>query len=508
MLSIPVVLAAAYVAVLVVRFPDLIRWISGDADYASAFILPQAIAHGHTGQVVLSTQGAWLSLWYGLATAGLSFHRVLWELSPALLALASACVIGWATARVATRTAGVLATALIVAASPVALASFTSPWAHNTTMLGAALLGGFLVWLHTTDRRPAVIAAIATLLSLVIGTCLASDALLWTEGLIPCLVVLLLLALIGSDRRRLYAMAGVAAGSFLVATVTSSVMRSLGFVTAPPPLQIDFSRIGVHLWWLVRGLLRLGNGATIAPQASLRLPLTLAAAVVTICALCATLRFAAGRITNPGVGRERARTVHALFWSTSLLCTACAYVLTAEVPSDQYIVVAVLAVSATLPLLASSRRGSRLVAAGAAVFIAAGIVALAAGDSRYVNPRAITPSQTSRIEAVVLERHLGIGYAGYWDAAPLDWFSHGRLRVYPLTEVPGHTEPMGIARIAAWYRPLPDTPSYLLLAPDDNVLPDRVPSDLPTPAHEYRVGQFTLATYPYDIAADLHAPVN
>jgi hypothetical protein len=83
-----------------------------------------------------------------------------------------------------------------------------------------------------------------------------------------------------------------------------------------------------------------------------------------------------------------------------------------------------------------------------------------------------------RIEALVHSRHLGVGYAGYWDAAPLDWLSHEHLRVFPLTRVFGHTEPMSIARVAAWYRP------------------------------RGNIGQATVATYPYDIAAYLHRPIN
>src|SRR5437763_11619196 len=133
----------------------------------------------------MNTQGGWVSLWFGLATHGLSFHRILWEISPALLSLATAGLIAFSVTRLATRTAGVLTFALIVAASPTGLLNLTAPWAHNATLLGAALLAGFLAWLHG-DAGPRGVKAlmIAVLaLSTLVGTFLASDQLLVAEGI-------------------------------------------------------------------------------------------------------------------------------------------------------------------------------------------------------------------------------------------------------------------------------------------------------------------------------------
>jgi hypothetical protein len=112
----------------------------------------------------------------------------------------------------------------------------------------------------------------------------------------------------------------------------------------------------------------------------------------------------------------------------------------------------------------------------------------------------------SRIEALVRAQHLTVGYAGYWDAASIDWSSHNRLHVYPLTDRFGPTEPMYLARVDAWYRPRRHTPTYLLLAPGDSNLVDRLPSDLPRPQREFQVGPVTMAVYPYDLAAYLHPP--
>ncbi|MGH3261397.1 MAG: hypothetical protein ACRDNS_05310, partial [Trebonia sp.] len=113
-------------------------------------------------------------------------------------------------------------------------------------------------------------------------------------------------------------------------------------------------------------------------------------------------------------------------------------------------------------------------------------------------------AQLPAIERLVSAHHLRIGYAGYWDAASLTWSSDGRLHVHPLIETRGHTEPSPLARAAAWYRPRPATPSYLVLAPHDDDFPDSLPADLPAPPRTFRLGQVTVEVYPYDIARFLH----
>ncbi|MFL5828775.1 MAG: hypothetical protein ACJ76X_02560 [Solirubrobacteraceae bacterium] len=510
-LLVPLVLAAAYLVLLLVRFPTLIGWLGSQGDYASAYVLTDTISHGHSGQVVMSTQGGWVSLWFGLATHGLSFHRILWEISPALLSLATAGLIGFSVARLATRTAGVLTFALIVAASPTGLLNFTAPWAHNATLLGAALLGGFLAWLHGGDGGPRGVKGLTfavLALSALVGAFLASDQLLVAEGIMPFLIAGLVLAFRARDWRSVFPVVAVVAGTVAVSSLISRVMAALHFTTTPSPLQIDAGKIPLHLKWLGQGLVRLGNGLSYGPQPAIRAPLTVAAAIVMICALAATFRLACRSVARPGSGRERARSAYLTFWATSLICAAGAYVLTTLVPADRYFLVEIPLVAVSVSLLLDGGRRARTIAAGATIVILASIVSLAAGDNRNGTYRGVVARQAGRIEALVRAHHLSIGYAGYWDAAPLDWLSHERLHVYPLTRVFGHTEPMSIARVAAWYRPRRNTPSYLVLAPGDDVFPAEVPPDLPRPQHEYHLGQATVATYPYDIAAYLHRPIN
>jgi hypothetical protein len=508
-LVIPCLLAIAYVVVLVVHFPRLIGWENADSDIASAYVLTDAVSLGHTGQVVMSTQGSWAPLWYGLITHGLAFHRVLWEISPALLTLAAAIVIGATVGKLTRAAAGVLSTVLIVAASPTALFTLTGAFFHNTTIPGAAVLGAYLVWVTARRRAgPAAVAA-AVLVSLVVGVFVASDELLAVVAVIPFLAAGVLRRWRAGDRTGFVAVLAVTAGTVAVALITSAVMSSLHFSTTTPSLRFTRRFIPLHAKWLGQGLLRLGNGLSVAPHSGARTPLVVAAAVVTVGALAGMAWLAVRSIARPArEGQGAARDAHVLFWTGALVCAAVAYVVTTVVssPTDRYLIVGVPALAATVPLLAAGRRSAWLVAAGASVFITASIVSLAADDERLLIYQGVTVPQASRLEAFVRAQHLTVGYAGYWDAANLDWVTHGTLHVYPITNRFGPTEPMYLARVQAWYRPRPATPTYLLLAPNDADLPDRIPPDLPAPAREARIGPVIVAIYPYDLAARLHAP--
>jgi hypothetical protein len=347
--------------------------------------------------------------------------------------------------------------------------------------------------------------------AVVVGTFLASDELLAVVGLVPYVGVSVVLAWRERDRSRLIPVVATTAASVAVAFLTSQIMKSLDFTTTTPHLRFTRSLIPSHVKWLVQGLLRMGNGLSVAPHGSSRTPLVIAAGVVTLAAVIAMLWLAARTLIHPAKSGDvgRARDLHIMFWAGSLICAAAGYVVTtvADYPTDRYFMVAVPAVAATAPLLGAGRRGRPIVAAGATVFIAASIVSLGAGDVRGVIAfQGADVPLAARIETLVRSEHLGVGYAGYWNAASLDWSSHERLHVYPLTDRFGHTEPMYLGRADAWYRPRPRTSSYLLLAPGDFDLADRLPPDLPPPARQIRLGAVTMAIYPYDIAAYLHPP--
>ncbi len=503
-------LAVSYLVLLVVRFPRLLMWENGDSDVASAYVLTDAIARGHTGHVVMSTQGSWAPLWYGLLSHGLGFHRVLWEISPALLALAAALLIGVTVARLTDPVRGMLAVGLFVAASPIALFNFTAAFQHNTTIPGTALLGSYLIWSSARARTANQLAATGVAMSLSVGTFLASDELLAVTGLVPFLVAGALHWARSRDSRGLAAVVGVSVGSLVVALTTSHVMRSFGFITTTPTVHLT-RHVLVHAKWLVQGLLRIGNGLSVSRHRRIPTALVAGAAVVTIAGILALYWQAGSSIVRRApAGRGRSGDLYVLYWAASLTCTAAAYVLTtvARAPTDRYLLVVIPAMAATAPLAIDSRRASWMSGTAACVFILASILALRVSAVRAVIYDGTSTSEATPIARYAGSHHLGVGYAGYWDAANLDWAIHASLHVYPITDYGGPIEPMYQTRVQSWYRPRHHTASFLLLAPYDIDLHDRLPAGLPRPQREVHIGPITLAVYPYDIARYLHPPAS
>jgi hypothetical protein len=505
--AIPAALGLAYVALIVVRLPQVIGWQNADSDVASTYVVAAALFHGHAGQVQFSTQGSWLDLGWQFLTHSLPDHRVLWEAwAPALGALTGAAL--WcAVARVAGRTAGLLAAALLLATSPDGLMNLVSePW-HNTSTLGAVLLGAYAVWLVRAKRGRRELMVAVAVISVLTGVFLACDHLLMIIGVLPFLAAACLAAAVRRDARPALAAVLTTLGAGVLAAAVSVITRALNLRTTTPGLSpASPHMMVVHLRWLEAGLLRLGNGIAVQRHGPFETGLVVIAAAVTVCGLGAlawvTRDSLRARHTEPG------RAVHAAYWCTSAICAVLAYVFTnaAYEPSDRYIFIVVVAVAATAPLLSSRGLKAQWRLAGAAsIYLAAGMTAFAAG-AMHTPAVIITGSsvpEASRITAVVRRDHLSIGYAGYWNASSLEWSSDERLHVYPLLGTAKRAAPMFSMRVASWYAPHPATPTYLVLAPGDPTLPDETPTWLPRPQQIIHLDRVTLEIWPYDIAAYL-----
>jgi hypothetical protein len=379
--AIPAALGFAYITLIVLRLPQVIDWQNADSDVASTYAVAAALFHGHAGQVQLSTQGSWLDLAWQFITHSLPDHRLLWEAwAPALGALTGAA-LWWAVARVAGRAAGLLAAALLLATSPDALMNLVAePW-HNTSTLGAVLLGAYAVWLSRPDRRRRELTVALAVMTVLTGVFLACDHLLMIIGVLPLLGAAGLAAAVSRDPRPALAAVLTALGAGVVATAVSANTRALDLRTTTPGLwPASTHMMFVHLRWLGSGLLRLGNGVAVQRHGPMETVLVLGAAAVTVCGLCALVW-----VTRDALRwrhAEPARAVHAAYWCGSALCAVLAYVLSnaAYEPSDRYIFVVVVAVAATVPLLLI--RGPRVqwsLAGAATVYIAAGMTAFGAG---------------------------------------------------------------------------------------------------------------------------------
>ncbi len=140
-------------------------------------------------------------------------------------------------AQVANRRAATLAALLILVAPPRALYVFMTPVAHNTVYPATALLGAYLVRLaRGAERARRMTWGLPPIAGIVLGACIASDALLIVTGVIPFVLTAILCGLQRGRRSRIIAASALtrAVVAVPVAKLTSTTMGSLGYVTLAP----------------------------------------------------------------------------------------------------------------------------------------------------------------------------------------------------------------------------------------------------------------------------------
>jgi hypothetical protein len=521
-LMLALLLGVAYLLLLLVRFRGLAAAENWNSDSASIYLIPQDLTSlSHVGHVVMSTSGYWVQVWLGVLTSWLPGHRALWEAGPYLLNAAAALLIGWAVARVASRRAAALAVLLILAASPDTLVNFSMPSWHNTVNLGTAALGAYLVWAVTTRRSASVQAGVMAVVALVAGACLASDLLLAPAGLLPFAVAGLTVALVAPPatigRRGLLLVTVVGSlATELVALATNALMRALDFTHVQPiGYPQSLAAVGNHARWLVQGLLRMGNGLSIAPHGSTRpvlLVLCAAVTVVGVLAVPAIAWLAVTRARRPERSPQQdGRAAHCTFWVASLLATVAAYLFVpvTAVPSDRYFINAVPAVAAVVCLPGRGRRVAPAVAALASVFMLGSLVGLVKRDAQRNVAATIGPvvkPYGGQIARFISAQRATIGYTGYFDAASLRWSTHGSVAVYPVQACAQGLCPFYLNRIDGWYRPHGARRSFLIASAADQFVQSPPPA-WGRPAQTATFGQVVVYIWNHDVTPLLGLPV-
>src|SRR5919204_4193527 len=183
----PALAGAAYVCTVIAVGPELVRAIQWNTDISGPLALAERLRG--SGPVYLPHFGAWTSLWFLLATRWIPGHSELWEATGYVFAVLTAVLLGWATARVAGRWAGVTAGGAALLVGPIALRALMTVIYHVTNPFTAAVLGAYLVLLARTRSWPLAIGV-----GLLAGANAASDPLLWIAGIAPFAVAAALLA--------------------------------------------------------------------------------------------------------------------------------------------------------------------------------------------------------------------------------------------------------------------------------------------------------------------------
>ena len=112
----PAVVGVAYVVTVAAVGPDLVHDLNWNTDISGPLALAERLRGD--GAVSIPHFGTWTTYWFLLATRGLPGHENLWEALGYAFTVTAALLLGWATARVAGRWAGVTAGAAALSATP------------------------------------------------------------------------------------------------------------------------------------------------------------------------------------------------------------------------------------------------------------------------------------------------------------------------------------------------------------------------------------------------------
>jgi hypothetical protein len=531
----PVVLAGAYLIVLVVDFSPVITSINTFGDAVIAPVLAKLAGQAAPdSQVVLGHHPYYEEFLFLRATAGLPFYRTLWNVAPAVWTLLGVGLLSWSAWRALGRSAAALTGSALLCLSALGrFVFFTFNW-HGVTLIHTILIGCALVWLAPRAAeiswRRLVISALA--LGLVSALPAASDVLFLVWALAPMAVVAGVLCYLGAGRGRwtpavfTVITVGVSVG---VGVIIGGVLRASDVTSKAFPFSVAGSPEGLlhNLELLWKSLVALGGGDLTAPlDGWLRYPKLVSGILVVVAiglALFASGRRAAGAVrklrhSGPGLGGASAGTggataarAYLAFWGSSLVVTCLAYV-GSDVPklttaSSRYALAAYVAILALFPLMAL--RGGRwraFITAGTCVFMVSAIVQLAVQPFVRFGPYP-TPTVAARVLAFARAHDVRYGFAGYWDAPAITWMTDFRLQLYPVRFgcAPDVTCPVQTARVSSWYSPRPGTRSLLIA---DRADPDFAWLDprLGPPLATVHIGTMTVAAYSYDIASELRFP--
>jgi len=521
---IPLAIAVAYAIVFAVQLPHNVAELAWSGDYASGFTVPETLVRtGNGGHIVMGSAAAWVPLWFGLLTARLPLHRELWELAPTILFVVTALTVGWSVSQVAGRRAGVLAVLIGFVASPLALAFFMAPVAHNSMYPCTALLGAYLIWLARGDERRRLTAiAVPPALGIVVGTCLASDVLLAATAVIP-LALAAILAGVRRDRRsRIVSLSALTtvAVAIPIAKLTSSIMHSLGYVkVATPAKLVPLSELPQRAELLFKGLKALFNGYLgPARPGTLHAPLGIASDVVMSAALLALLVIGArttARLISSGLRKsstqnatQLARSLHVVYWVGSAAAACGAFWIAAETGGganlhESYYGTVIFSVAAVIPLVLFTGSPARwLIPAGVSIFFASSLVGL---TSNYITvPGSIAPYAPT-ITRIAQANHVTFGYGGYNEASSLTWSTRGRVTVRPVMECQNGGGasicPFYLVAPPSWY--VPKRRHTFLLVHSGEAWVGSLPTGLGRPLATYAFGAMHMYVYPYDIASRL-----
>jgi hypothetical protein len=525
----PLVLAGAYLIALLVQFGQIVEVTYLDADAASAPVIGQLYGGAVAHREVVLGQMAWFStLMFELATRWLPLHRQIWEAAPYAMTLASAALIAWGLWHVAGRWAATVGGTLVVCAAPHTLHLLFSLNDHSPTWFSLALLAGMLVLLERDAEGLKTVWAVVVVVGVgaIVGANMASDTLLVGAGFVPVLLAVAgvrMLPDVRTDRRALLLILLALAVACVAAALTRLLMHNENVIVPP---EVTHTRLAsaealtsnFKLWW--QSIAVLGNGEFFGETLGLTSALQVACAGISILAVVVLVPRIAWRelarhlrTDRPGAPGETdapkieaPRIAWCIFWGSSAILLSAGFVVSStpvDIESDRYLVGLIYAAAALVPLLGATgtlRRGA--ISAGATVFAFTGLLSLVQGTATDNVGHFPSAGASAQVARIARREHLTVGYAGYWDAAPITWATHFAVKVYPVQKCGGQLCQFYIHYISSWYDSRPGLRTFLIDDPTQPVAAAPVAA-LGKPSAVYQIDELTMYVYPYDIASRL-----
>jgi hypothetical protein len=506
-----IALGAIYLAIVARYFTTIITNTETSADATSAQMIGELLAHRSSGSPVYLGDVAYYStLIFELATKWLPAHRQIWDAGPYGFALISIALMSWTAAQVAGRRAAYLTAILLLCASPALLGQMFWLNNHMTSTYALALLAAMLILLQTRaetlGRGRLTVAVVGS--ALIVGVNMGSDQLL-----IMVAPVALLLASVTTWRARPSAVTAKAARWSAVALVvmcataaaTVLIMRSQHIY--PAPFELVFASREVIVtnfsdWW--QSLAVLGNGSFFGKTLTLATGLSALCGGLVVVAVVLMPRLA-WRYVQARLKRTSQTTAAAsaylVFWAACMVLLSLAFIFSSApygLETTRYLTAVIYAAAAVVPLYARTGALARLaVLAGTAVFALTSIQALLRSGLLSSPSSGPTPQIAAEVQEVAERYNATQGFAVYWDAAPITWFSHMKVRAYPFFGCPGDTMcPPSVNWIESWYRLPPNERTFLI---SDTKLPYAPPAKFGRPLGVYYFGAVTMYVFGYDI---------
>jgi hypothetical protein len=509
MWSLPL-LAAIYLAIVARYFTTILVHVEYSADVTSAQVIGELFSHRGGSTVYLGDIAWYSTLFFELATKWLPGHRTIWDAGPYAIALGSVALMAWAAWRVAGRRAACLTAVLLVCASPMMLEQMFWLNNHMTTCYGMALLGAVLILLETRidsmRRRTLCIVAVAT--GFLVGINMASDELLTMAAPISLMLASGAVWRLHPSARTTKAL--VWSGVMLVtmsitAAATTYIMESLHVY--PGVFRLAFASseaiaANFRYWW--ESIALLGNGGFFGETLAISSVLSAACAILVVVAVVLIPRVVWRDVERSANLRDASAapvSAYLIFWASGALLLSAAFIFSSapvQLNTTRYLTAVIYAAAAVVPFYA--RRGALARAAvvlGTVVFAITSIQGLLSSSLISRPTVGVTPEVAQEVAAAAESEGVRQGYAVYWDAAPLTWFSHMRVRAYPFFGcLENNMCPPGVNWIGNWYQ-LPRGERTFLLS--DSKLPYPPPPEFGPAIATYTFGNVTMNVYNYNI---------